>query len=209
MVISFTQTLEHSIMTTTNQSGFIVSSQAVETATSLRKLYIARVAFSLLWIALVLTVAKTNNTLATILFIIYPAWDAVATYFDIKANPPAANKTPQYINAGISILMAIAVTIALQSGIPEALMVFGVWAFLAGLIQLIIGLRRRKHFEGQWPMIISGGQSMLAGVAIFAKAHIPNQGVATLAGYSAFGAFYFALAAYRLGKTIKNTSVTA
>jgi hypothetical protein len=209
MVISFTQTLEHSIMTTTNHSSFIVSSQAVETATSLRKLYIARVAFSLLWIALVLTVAKTNNTLATILFIIYPAWDAVATYFDIKANPPMANKTPQYINAGISILMAIAVTIALQSGIPEALMVFGVWAFLAGLIQLIIGLRRRKHFEGQWPMIISGGQSMLAGVAIFAKAHIPNQGVATLAGYSAFGAFYFALAAYRLGKTIKNTSVTA
>jgi hypothetical protein len=196
-------------MTTINHSDLSVSSQAVETATALRKLYITRVAFSLVWIALVLTVSQTNATLAAILFIIYPAWDAVATYFDINANPPSANKTPQYVNAAVSILTAIAVAISLQRGIPEALMVFGVWAFLAGLIQLIIGLIRRKHLEGQWPMIISGAQSMIAGIAIFAKAHIPNQGVATLAGYSAFGAFYFALAAFRLGKTIKGTSATA
>ncbi|CAM4050146.1 Short repeat of unknown function [Pedobacter westerhofensis] len=196
-------------MTTTNQSNYGGASQAVQTATALRKLYITRVIFSLTWIALVLTVAKTNHTLATILFIIYPAWDAVATYFDINANPATVDKTPQYINMGVSILTAIAVTVALQTGIPEALMVFGVWAFLAGLFQLIIGIRRRKNFEGQWPMIISGAQSMLAGVAIFAKAHVPNQGVDTLAGYSAFGAFYFALAAFRLGKTIKDASVTA
>jgi hypothetical protein len=204
-----TQTLKQHIMTSANQSNFSVSSQAVETAQSLRKLYFTRVAFSVLWIALVVTLGKTNNNIATILFIIYPAWDAAATFFDISANPPAADKTPQYVNAGISILTTIAVIIALQSGIPVALMVFGAWAFLTGLIQLILGLRRRKHFEGQWPMIISGAQSMLAGGFIIATAHTPNQGVVSLAGYSAFGAFYFALAAIRLGKTIKNANIAA
>ena len=196
-------------MTSSNQSNFIVSNQAVETARSLRKLYFTRVAFSVLWIALVVTLGKTNNTLATILFVLYPAWDVVATFFDIDANPATANKTPQYVNAGISTLTAIAVLVALQSGIPAALMVFGAWAFLTGLIQLILGLRRRKHFEGQWPMIISGAQSMLAGGFIIATAHTPNQGIVSLAGYSAFGAFYFALAAFRLGKTIKNASAAA
>lgn len=190
--------------TTTKESNVGLSSQAVKTATALRKLYITRVAFSLIWIALVTTVAKTNVTVATILFIIYPAWDVVATFFDIKANPPAVNKGPQYVNIGIGVLTTIAVIITLQSGIPAALMVFGVWAFLTGLIQLVLGIRRRKYFEGQWPMIISGAQSMLAGGFIISTAHNPNQGVASLAGYSAFGAFYFALAAFRLGKTIKN-----
>jgi hypothetical protein len=196
-------------MTTTNQSNLSVSGHAVETAKSLRQLYFTRVAFSVLWIILVVTLAKTNNTIATILFIIYPAWDVVATFFDIKANPPTANKTPQYINAGISALTTIAVIIALQNGIPAALMVFGAWAFLTGLIQLILGLSRRKHFEGQWPMIISGAQSMLAGGFIIATAHKASEGVVSLAGYSAFGAFYFALAAFRLGKTIKSATAAA
>lgn len=186
-----------------------VSSQAVEIATALRKLYITRVAFSIIWIALVVKVAKTNDTLATILFIIYPAWDVVASFFDIKANPPTANKSPQYVNIGIGILTTIAVIIALQSGIPKALMVFGLWAILTGLIQLMLGIRRRKHFEGQWPMIISGAQSMLAGGFIIATAQNPNQGVASLAGYAAFGAFYFGLAALRLGNTIRNAAFTA
>ena len=194
-------------MTTTNQSNLSVSGQAIETAKSLRQLYFTRVAFSVIWIILVVTLAKTNNTIATILFIIYPAWDVVATFFDIKANPSTANKTPQFINACISVITTIAVVMALQSGIPAALMVFGAWAFLTGLIQLILGLNRRKHFEGQWPMIISGAQSMLAGGFIIATAHKASEGVVSLAGYSAFGAFYFALAAFRLGKTIKSATV--
>lgn len=187
-------------MTSTNQVHF---DKAAETAGSLRKLYFLRAGFSLVWVALVATFAKTNTTIATVLFIIYPAWDAIATYIDIRANPAAVNKTPQYVNAAISIFTTIGVILALQKGIPEALIVFGVWAILTGLIQLILGLRRRTHLSGQWPMIISGGQSMLAGGAFIAMAHAPNQGITTLAGYAAFGAFYFLLTAFRLSKTIK------
>lgn len=195
-------------MTSATQSSFGVSSQAAETARSLRRLYFMRVGFSIVWVILVLALAKTNAAIATILFIIYPAWDAIATYFDIQANPPAANKTPQYVNAVISIVTTISVIVALQKGIPEALIVFGAWAILTGLIQLILGLRRRKQLGGQWPMIISGGQSMLAGGSFIAMAHAPDQGITTLAGYAAFGAFYFLLTAFALSKTIKAAQVT-
>ncbi|MEV4116382.1 hypothetical protein [Nonomuraea sp. NPDC049695] len=35
------------------------------------------------------------------------------------------------------------------------LRVWGAWAVVAGLVQLIVGVTRRK-MGGQWPMIISG-----------------------------------------------------
>jgi uncharacterized membrane protein HdeD (DUF308 family) len=191
-------------MTSTNQYNK-VSSEAVETPKSLMKLYFIRAGFSILWVILVALFAKTNTAIATILFVIYPAWDAIATYFDIQAQPPAANKTPQYVNGIISVATTISVVIALEKGIPEALMVFGVWAIATGLIQLVLGLRRRKQMGGQWPMIISGGQSMLAGASFIVMANQPNQGITTLIGYAAFGAFYFLLAAFRLSRTINLT----
>lgn len=190
-------------MIATNQSNLSISNPAVETARSLRKLCFLRAGFSILWVILVSVLAKSNTAIATVLFIIYPAWDVIATYFDIQANPQLSNKSAQYVNAAISTLTTIGVTLALQQGIPQALIVFGVWAILTGLIQLILGLKRRKELGGQWPMIISGGQSMLAGVAFIVMAHQPNQGISTLAGYAAFGAFYFLLAAFRLSQTIK------
>ncbi len=192
-----------------DQSNTPLSHEVIETAKSLRTLYFTRAAFSIIWVLLVSFLAKTNATAATILFIIYPAWDALATFFDIKANPGATNKTPQYVNMGISIITTIVVIFVLQKGIPEALITFGAWAWLTGLIQLILGLRRRKQMGGQWPMILSGGQSMLAGGSFIYMAHEPNQGITTLAGYAAFGAFYFLLSAFRLGKTINNNAVTA
>jgi uncharacterized membrane protein HdeD (DUF308 family) len=175
----------------------------IHTAQSLRSLYFTRVAFSVIWVILVSVFAKTNPGIASVLFIIYPAWDVIATYLDIKANPPQANKTPQYVNVGIGVLTTLGVALALQKGVPAAMMVFGVWAIVTGLIQLILGLRRRRVLGGQWPMIISGGQSMLAGGSFIAMANSPAMGISSLAGYSAFGAFYFLLSAIRLSKTIK------
>ncbi|SKB77685.1 DUF308 domain-containing protein [Dyadobacter psychrophilus] len=190
-----------------NTSTSSFSTEAAETAKSLRALYFTRAAFSILWVLLVTAFANTNATVAMVLFIIYPAWDVIATFFDIRSSPPAASKLPQYVNVVIGITTTIAVIVALQKGIAEALIVFSAWAILTGLIQLILGLRRRKQMDGQWPMILSGGQSMLAGVSIFLGAHKPGTGVNTLAGYAAFGAFYFLLAAFRLRKTTLNEPV--
>lgn len=184
----------------------MTSNTSSETAGSLRKLYFIRAAFSITWVILVALFAKTSPGIGSILLIIYPAWDVVGTFLDIRANKNAPSKTPQYVNAVISSITTIAVGIAIQKGVPEALMVFGAWAIGTGLIQLILGLRRRKLLGGQWPMIISGGQSMLGGTSFIILAHDPTKGITSLAGYAAFGAFYYLLAAFRLSKTTKQVA---
>jgi uncharacterized membrane protein HdeD (DUF308 family) len=196
-------------MTTNSSSHTVPAGQAAETATSLRNLYITRAAFSIAWVILVALFAKTSPAIASVLLIIYPAWDVVGTLLDIRANRAVISLTPQYANAAISAATTIAVGIALQKGVPQALIVFGTWAIGTGLIQLILGLRRRKALDGQWPMILSGGQSVLAGASFILLAHDPTKGIASLGGYAAFGAFYYLLAAFRLNKAVKQGVVKA
>ncbi len=189
-------------MIPTSPSNTSASGQTIETARSLRQLYFIRAAFSVTWVILIALFAKTSIGIASILLIIYPAWDVAGTFLDIRANRSSPSKTPQYVNAAISAITTIAVGIALQKGIPEAVIVFGVWAIGTGLIQLILGLRRRKSLGGQWPMIISGGQSVTGGISFIVLAHAPTMGITSLAGYAAFGAFYYLLSAFRLSKTV-------
>ncbi len=191
-------------MTANTQAA--VTGQSVETARSLRKLYFIRAAFSVTWVISIFLFAKTSMVIAGVLLIIYPAWDVIGTFLDIRANHSSPSKTPQYVNAVISGITTVAVGIALQKGIPETLMVFGTWAIGTGLIQLVLGLRRRKHLEGQWPMIISGAQSIIGGTSFIILAHDPTKGITSLAGYAAFGAFYYLLAAFRLTKTVNKVA---
>lgn len=178
-------------------------SNKLETAKALRNLYFTRTSFSIVWVILIALFAKSAGNIASILLIIYPLWDVIGTLLDIRANKNGASKTPQYVNLVISAITTVAVGIALQKGVPETLIVFGVWAIGTGLIQLILGISRRKLLGGQWPMIISGGQSMIGGTSFILLAHDPTKGISSLAGYAAFGAFYYLLAAIRLTKTVK------
>lgn len=181
-------------MTTTIQNSAI-------TATSLKKLYFTRAAFSILWVIFVFLFAKTPTLFAAVLLIIYPAWDVLGTIYDIRLND--GKKTPQYVNAVISAFTTIAVIVAWQKGVKETIIVFGIWAIGTGLIQLILGLRRRQLLGGQWPMIISGGQSMIGGTSFILLANDQSKGITGLAGYVAFGAFYYLLAAFRLSSSRK------
>lgn len=191
-------------MSSSTLSHVITGGQTVETARALRRLYFMRAAFSVTWVILITIFAEQYRGFTTALLIIYPAWDVVGTLLDLRANRNSTSKTPQYVNVVISAITALAVGIALQTGVAEALMVFGAWAILTGLIQLVLGLRRRKSIGGQWPMIISGGQSVLAGISFIVLAHKPTMGINSLAGYAAFGAFYYLLSAFRLSKTAKH-----
>jgi len=190
-------------MTSTFQKNTATIGGGTETAKSLRTLYFLRAVFSITWVVLIALFAQSSFGIASALLIIYPAWDVIGTILDIRAQGASTSKTPQYVNAAISVITTIAVGLALQKGVPEALIVFGAWAILTGLIQLILALKRRKLLGGQWPMIISGGQSILGGTSFILMAHDPKMGISSLAGYAAFGAFYYLLAAYRLGKTAK------
>lgn len=174
--------------------------RVANTAQALRTLYFGRAAFSIVWVSLLLLFVKSSPTITGLLLLLYPTWDVAATFFDIRANRGASSKLPQYVNIGIGIITTVAVSVALKQGVPTVLIVFGAWAILTGLIQLVLGLRRRRELGGQWPMMLSGGQSVIAGVSFIAMAQAPTMGIINLAGYSAFGALYFLIAAFRLGK---------
>lgn len=127
--------------------------------------YISRAAFSATQVISALTLGQSNAALGAILLVIYPLWDAAANYVDAARNGGLAHNPTQAFNVLVSLTTTLAVFIALQIGLNAALTVFGVWAILSGLLQLGTAIRRWKSSGAQWAMILSGGQSALAGVA--------------------------------------------
>jgi uncharacterized membrane protein HdeD (DUF308 family) len=184
------------------------------TAGSLRTLYFIRTVFSVIWVTLVFVLAATVTTgtrptlIAVVLLTIYPAWDAIATIFDVRATPTATTHVPQYVNIALGILAAGGILIVVGGGLTRALIVFGVWASISGAVQLYLGLRRRKPIGGQWPMIISGGLSVLAGISFIVTSGAPKTSLTTLAGYSAFGAFWYLVGALLLIRAARKSAET-
>ncbi|MBI0375595.1 hypothetical protein JBE27_04710 [Streptomyces albiflaviniger] len=171
---------------------------ATTTPSGLRSLYLIRIAFSLIWVALVLTTSASlvstdrPTVIAAVLLIVYPLWDVIATLLERRmAGTGSATNRVSSINMALGLATTAGMTIAVFSTVGRALLVFGVWALLAGAVQLIVAIRRRRTVGGQWPMIISGGQSVLAGATVAATSASATSSLSTVAGYSAFGAFWF------------------
>lgn len=168
----------------------------------LRSYYFIRAGFSVAWVAAAFTLGKGTPPIAAALLVAYPAWDMIANIVDARRSGGLRTNPSQAVNALASGVTTIAVAIALGQSLHAVLAVFGAWAVLAGLFQLITGVRRWKA-GAQWAMVLSGAQSMLAG-AFFVKqaAGAPTPGITDIAPYAAFGAFYFLVSALWLTVTL-------
>ena len=160
---------------------------------SLRNLYFVRTAFQTVWAASVITTTIQQPQIAAVLFLLYPLWDVACTVYDLNTSSKSGSaQTSQIINAllGVSAALGIGLTVFHQPIYSVA--VFGVWAYGAGLLQLVLGLVRRKQLGGgQWAMILSGAQSMIAGVAYFLGGLWDKRHIKDVGGYAIFGAVYF------------------
>lgn len=155
--------------------------------------------FSIVWIALAFAIGRGSPVVGAVLLVVYPAWDALANGADAMRSGGLVRNPSQAFNLVVSVVTAIAVAIALGSGMAAVLVVFGIWAMFSGLLQLVTGVRRWKTTGAQWAMILSGAQSVLAGTHFLAKSRGPEFGdVTTVAPYAAFGAFYFLVSAISL-----------
>jgi hypothetical protein len=169
----------------------------------LKRYYFVRFAVSASWVALAFTVARHNPQLAALMLVAYPAWDALANWLDAQRSGGLLRNRSQLLNFIASVLTAIAVAIALTKSMNVVLTVFGIWAVLSGALQLATGVRRWKAFGAQWAMILSGAQSALGGVFFVKMANGPAAvSIGSVAGYAAFGAFYFLVSAVWL--TVKD-----
>jgi uncharacterized membrane protein HdeD (DUF308 family) len=162
----------------------------------LRTYYFIRAAVSAAWIALAFTIGRGNPASAAVLLVAYPAWDALANYLDAQKSGGLRSNLSQGLNLIVSVITAIAVAAALGIGMNAVFVVFGAWATLSGLFQLVTAVRRWKSAGAQWVMILSGGQSAIAGVlfVLMARATTPPD-ITSIAGYAGLGAFYFLLSA--------------
>ncbi|MEW5812411.1 MAG: DUF308 domain-containing protein [Actinomycetota bacterium] len=166
--------------------------------------YAVRGVFSLAWVAAALTVGPMSPLVSGVLLVGYPAWDALANLADARRGAGLRHSPTQALNALVSVVTTLAVGAALTQGMNAVLAVFGVWAVLAGALQLATALRRRTRAGSQWVMVVSGVQSAAAGAMFLLKAggqETPS--VADIAPYAAFGALYFLVSAGWLAVSLR------
>ena len=175
----------------------------------LRQYYFTRGAFSVLWIAAALTIGQQSFAVAAALLIAYPAWDAAANFVDAARSGGLAVNHSQAINVTASSIMTIAVIIALTMSMNCVLGACGLWAIFSGLLQLGTAVRRWKTSGGQWAMVLSGGQSALAGAVFLYQVQTPQEpSISTVAGYAGFGAFYFLVSAIWLSMSLSRRGMS-
>nr|WP_238355812.1 hypothetical protein [Kribbella sandramycini] len=165
-------------------------------------MYFARFGFAIVWAALLFSTGKHLGGLATALLILYPLFDVAAAVVDARSAGAAGPTRGLYVNMAISLLAALGLVVATGSGVPQVLRVWGAWAIIAGVIQLIVAIKRRA-LGGQWPMILSGGLSVLAGGSFVMSAGAENPVLTSIAGYAVLGAIFFLVSAIRLGRAAK------
>ena len=161
----------------------------------LKSYYFTRFAVAAAWVLLAFTVAGAMPSLAAIMLVAYPAWDALANFVDARRSGGLNRNKTQLLNFVISIITTVAVAVALGKSMNAVLAVFGVWAVLSGLFQLATAIRRWKS-GAQWAMVLSGAQSALAGIFFVKMAgSAATIDITNVAPYAAFGAFYFLVSA--------------
>ena len=173
-----------------------MASDESERAQWLKQYYFLRAAFSVAWVIAAFTVAPSSAAIAATLLVAYPAWDAAANYLDAFCSGGLNQNRTQALNVLVSVATTVAVVVALQVSMNWVLGIFGMWAILAGLLQLGTAVRRWRSYGAQWAMVLSGGQSALAGGFFIFQATMPAiPSIANVAGYAAVGALYFLVSA--------------
>lgn len=174
---------------------------------SLRNLYFVRTAFQVVWAASVITTAMKQPLLAAVLFLLYPLWDVACTVHDLNTfSKSGSSRTSQIVNAVLGVAAAIGIGLTVFQTPIYAVAIFGVWAFGAGVLQLVAGVIRRKELGGgQWSMILSGAQSALAGIAFIVLGLQEKRQIKDVGGYAIFGALYFLIGGILLTRKLSKS----
>jgi uncharacterized membrane protein HdeD (DUF308 family) len=173
----------------------------------LRNLYFTRTIVQLLWAGLILTNATLHAVLAADLLVFYPLWDVACTVYDLQASKRSLSGPPnaQYINVALGVLAAIGISLTAFKSPQQAVVVFGAWAFAAGLAQLAVGISRRKQMGGQWAMILSGLQSTAGGLFFIVGGLHGTKHIEDLGRYAIVGGVYFLIAGSLLHRKLSQS----
>ncbi|MFD7409301.1 DUF308 domain-containing protein [Streptomyces sp. NPDC059866] len=125
----------------------------------------------------------------------------MSSLIDYRARTDRSERRVTMFNGVLSTLIAVPLGLAGASGVPAVLHVLGAWAIISGIAQTAVGLRRRSAELGkQWPMLLAGGLSVLAGTYwnFLALADQPKLNV--LVFYTAVGGIFFIIQSVLLAR---------
>lgn len=166
---------------------------------ALRRLYLVRFAFAIVWAALFALTSSPFGMAALALAVLYPAFDVAAAVTDARSPSAGPRSTiALYLNMGVSAVAAVALAAVGTGDVGDVLLVWGAWAIASGAVQLAVGLQRRAQ-SGHYPMIFSGALSVLAGTSFVVSAHNATS-LGAIAGYAVLGGVFFLVSALRLGR---------
>jgi uncharacterized membrane protein HdeD (DUF308 family) len=175
----------------------------------LRRLYLSRFVFAVVWAIVLLLTARLGGPLLTVLLVVYPLVDAASVLWQLRAEPRGSrSRASEWANVVVSVLVAIALGVSSAVSVSAALAVWGVWAIIAGIPQLITAVARFSS-GGQVPQILSGGISVLAGASFLVQGLRGSDAIAGAGGYAILGGVFFLISAIRLGILLKRAARAA
>ena len=171
------------------------------------RLFVIRGLVAIAWaVAFVATASDPLTTGAKVLLVLYPLIDAVASVIDARGQQGSARQL-LLLNAVVSVAAAVALGIAATGDTSNVLAVFGLWAALTGIAQLVVAVRRRRIFGRQWPLLFAGAGSTIFGIAFLAMAGRDDPKVSMIALYAATGGVEFIIQAWLLARRLHRASV--
>ena len=167
------------------------------------QVFLTRGLIAIAWAVVFVAVAHSLRTDVTvgagILLVIYPLIDVVGSLVDAQSQQGSARQL-LLAGAAVSAIAAVALGVAATGTTANVLAVFGVWAGLSGAAQFVVALRRRAQFGSQWPLLLAGGVSVIAGVAFIYGSTRHDPRVSMLAIYAATGGLEFVIQAWLLSR---------
>jgi len=173
------------------------------TETTKLHLFLTRGLVAIAWAVVFAAASHSVTTSVTvgagILLVVYPLIDVVGSLIDARTQSGSARKL-LLADAAVSTVAAVALGIAATGSVANVLAVFGVWAATSGAAQLVTALRRRAQLGNQWPMLLAGGFSIVAGIAyiILSAGNAPR--LMPLVIYTVTGGIEFVIQAWLLAR---------
>jgi uncharacterized membrane protein HdeD (DUF308 family) len=163
------------------------------------QLFLTRGLVAIVWAAVFAAAADSLTVGVGVLLVIYPLIDAVASVLDARSQDGSARQL-LLANAAFSAVAAVALGVAATGSKANVLVVFGIWAFVAGAAQLVVVLRRRAQLGNQWPLLLANGVSVLGGIVFIVGSTTDDPKLRMIAIYAATGGVEFVIQAWLLAR---------
>jgi uncharacterized membrane protein HdeD (DUF308 family) len=171
-----------------------------------QRLFLIRGLVAIAW---AVAFALTSDSLTTgvgVLLVLYPVIDAVASGIDARGQQGSARQLLE-LNAAVSAVAAVALGIAATGDKGDVLVVFGAWALLTGVAQLVVAIRRRMILGRQWPLLLAGAGSTFFGIAFLVMSGGADPMLEMIAVYAAGGGIEFVIQAWLLARRTHRVAV--